>query len=109
MVVGVITGDVTLSLFDDFILKELNIISSQQPVNPVQDTAYYHFTQQRNRQMVLEYLEKGDLRVDELLTHRFNYKQVPELYAMLKKTRDSDSSDTKAANREMIGVLIEWN
>ena len=105
---GVVTGNVTLNLFDDFILRELQLISAQQPVNPVQDTVYYHFTQQRERQLILECLAKRLLKVDQLLTHRISCTDAPKFYEMLAQGKDADCAGTLAANRDVIGVLIDW-
>jgi len=38
------------------------------------------------------------LRVDEMLTHRFQAVRAPEVYERIKR-----------GDREMLGVLLEWS
>lgn len=48
-------------------------------------------------ELFLEYVRRGDMRVHDLITHRFRPEQAVEAYATLKANRES-----------AIGVLFEW-
>lgn len=107
VVVGAAVGATVLDMFNDFMIKELQLIAAQQPANPTQETAYYRFTQQKCRQMILDMIANRTIRVDELITHRFDYKSVPAVYDMLGNAKAADLQG-QSVNREMIGVLLDW-
>ena len=51
----------------------------------------------RSLAMTLEMLEKGSLPIDPMITHRFRWDELPDVYARL------DRGDT-----EVVGAVIEW-
>jgi threonine dehydrogenase-like Zn-dependent dehydrogenase len=108
VVMGAIVGKVELDMYSEFIFRELTLIASQQPRNPVQDTIYYHFTGQRNRQILLDQIRTGAINVRDLLTHRYPYTQAPEVYGKLGEAKTADYDARGDVNRDMIGVLFEW-
>ncbi len=109
VIMGAIVGEVGLDMYREFVFKELNLIASQQPRNPVQDTIYYHYTGQRNRQTILGMIQRKTLNVKDLLTHRFPYREAPEVYAMLGSAKNADYDARGDVNRDMIGVLLDWD
>lgn len=97
VLVGALEEEVPISFHAEFIRRELSLIAAFQPFNPVRETIYWRWTQQANRRLVLELLARGQLRTDEMLTHRFPAGEAPRVYEQIK-----------AANREMLGVLLQW-
>jgi threonine dehydrogenase-like Zn-dependent dehydrogenase len=112
---GAIVGRVELDLYSEFVFRELTLVASQQPRNPVQDSIYYHFTGQRNRQTMLDLIRRGAVNVRDLLTHRAPYTEAPELYRRLGEAKRADRIRAAEPGRrrgdagpDMIGVLLEW-
>jgi threonine dehydrogenase-like Zn-dependent dehydrogenase len=108
VVMGAIVGKVTLDMYSEFIFRELTLIASQQPRNPVEDSIYYHFTGQRNRQMLLDLILRGDVNVRDLITHRFPYREAPQVYRLLGEAKNADYDARGDVHRDMIGVLFDW-
>jgi 2-desacetyl-2-hydroxyethyl bacteriochlorophyllide A dehydrogenase len=95
---GALEEPVTLRFHQEFIRRELSLIAAFQPFNPVTANLYWRWTQQANRQLLLELLAEGKLRVEEMLTHRFPASAGPQVYERIK-----------AGEMDMLGVLLEWN
>lgn len=95
---GALEEPVTLRFHPEFIRRELSLIAAFQPFNPVTENLYWRWTQQANRQLLLELLAEGALRVEPLITHRFPAAAAPQVYARLKR-----------GDRDWLGVLLEWN
>jgi 2-desacetyl-2-hydroxyethyl bacteriochlorophyllide A dehydrogenase len=98
MCVGVMEEAIPISFHREFIQRELSLIAAFQPFCPTTDNLYWPWTQQANRQLLLEFLAAGTLRVDEMLTHRVPAERSPEVYERLRR-----------GDPEMIGVLLEWS
>lgn len=109
VVMGAIVGKVELEMYNEFIFRELTLIASQQPRNPIQDSIYYHFTGQRNRRMILDLIQRGVLNVASLLTHRYPFHAAAEVYKMLGEAKNADYDGSGDVHRDMIGVLFEWD
>ncbi len=109
VVMGAILGEASLDLYNEFVFRELNLIAAQQPRNPTHDTIYYHFTGQKNRQYALELLQRGELKVKDLLTHKFHYTQAAEVYSILGRCINENCDSDERKSRDMIGVLLEWS
>jgi threonine dehydrogenase-like Zn-dependent dehydrogenase len=108
VVMGAIVGRVELDLYSELVFRELSLIASQQPRNPVQDSIYYHDTGQRNRQALLELIRRRAINVAELLTHRISWREAPEIYRLLGEAKDADYDGRGDVHRDMVGVLFEW-
>jgi L-iditol 2-dehydrogenase len=108
VVMGALVGKVTLDMYSEFIFRELTLIASQQPRNPVEDSIYYHFTGQRNRQMLLDLIRRGAINVRDLITHRFSYREAPQVYRLLGEAKNADYDAMGDVHRDMIGVLFDW-
>ena len=52
--IGILEQEVPMHFHKTFIQKELSLIAAYQPLNPTQDTIYWHHTQQANRALLLE-------------------------------------------------------
>ena len=108
VVMGAIVGEVNLDLYSEFIFRELTLIASQQPRNPVQDTIYYHMTGQKNRRHLLELIKRREINVGDLITHRYPYTDASEVYRLLGEAKQADYDADGDVNRDMIGVLLDW-
>lgn len=97
MIVGSLPGAVMIDPFTELQLREIQVIGCFQPASPLQGHAYYPWTQQRNRHVVLKMLETGKLQVAPLITHRLPYMAAPEAYAMIQ-----------GGGGDWLGVIFEW-
>jgi 2-desacetyl-2-hydroxyethyl bacteriochlorophyllide A dehydrogenase len=95
---GALEEPVTLRFHAEFIRRELSLIAAFQPFNPTSENLYWRWTQQANRQLLLELLAEGRLRVEEMLTHRFPASAAPQVYERIR-----------TGDREMLGVILDWN
>ena len=108
VVMGAIVGTVSLDLSSEFLFRELSLIASQQPWNPVQDSIYYHLTGQHNRLTLLDMIRTGSIDTRDLITHRFSYSEVPRVYRLLGEAKAADYDAGGNVDRDMIGVLFNW-
>lgn len=95
--VGVMEEKAPIALHREFIQKELSLIAAFQPFCPTVDNIYWRWTQQENRRYLLGLLQSGDLKVEKMITHRFQADQAPKAYEKIKK-----------GDEEMLGALFEW-
>ena len=109
VVMGSIRGEVTLNLFQDFVWRELTLIAAQQPRCPIIDTSYNHFTQQNNRKYCMDLISKGQLVVQPMITHIVPWGKAIEMYEMLGNGKRTDFFSEGSVNREIIGVIFDWN
>jgi threonine dehydrogenase-like Zn-dependent dehydrogenase len=109
VVMGAIVGKTTLDMYSEFIFRELTLIASQQPRNPVADSIYYHQTGQRNRQTLLDLIRSDAVNVRDLITHRFSYREAPEVYRLLGEAKTADYDGRGDVHRELIGVVFDWS
>ena len=77
---------------------ELTLIAAFQPYCPTTDNLYWKWTQAANRNLLLDMIASGKLEVHEMLTHRFQAKEAPEVYERIKQ-----------GEAAMLGALLEWN
>lgn len=89
---------VELELYRELQKKELSICGSYQPGCPVAEHPYTPWTQNKNRALILDYLNSGRLDFSELITHRVPWREAAELYNTLVEDK----------NRAMAAV-IDWN
>jgi 2-desacetyl-2-hydroxyethyl bacteriochlorophyllide A dehydrogenase len=95
--VGVMEEKALIALHKEFIQRELSLIAAFQPFCPIGENIYWRWTQQANRRLLLEMMESGKLRVDEMITHRFHANKAPEAYEKIK-----------AGDKNMLGVILDW-
>lgn len=94
---GLTEGTTPIPFPMEFLARELSLIAAHQPHCPVTENLYWRWTQQANRKLLLELLAAGKLRVSELVTHRFPASGALEAYEQIK-----------AFNKDMLGVILEW-
>jgi 2-desacetyl-2-hydroxyethyl bacteriochlorophyllide A dehydrogenase len=98
VIVGSLAGTVEISLYEELQRKELTIIGAWQPRAPVAPHASFPWSQQRNRQVYLELVRAGALRVDHLITRRGRAEDAPRLYG-----------EIAAGPGDWLGVVFVWN
>ena len=85
-----------VQLYPVLVTKEITVIGAHQPKCPVQPVAYYPFSQVRNRRLALSMMVDGSLKVAELITHCFSWREAPALYGELDERRD------------VLGLVLDW-
>ena len=83
--------------FMDFHLKELTLVGCHQPKCPTVATPAFPWTQQYNRRQILKMIERGEINVERLITHRLPYTEAGEAYRLLRDERDKS-----------LGVVLTW-
>jgi len=88
VILGCPHGRVDLDLYSEFQRKDLSLIGAYQPNCPVVETASSPWTQLRNRELVLTYLQNKRLEFASLLTHRRPYTEAQAVYDTLLREKD---------------------
>jgi threonine dehydrogenase-like Zn-dependent dehydrogenase len=86
----------SVPLYPDIVEKELTVIGAHQPKCPPVPVPYYPYSQFENRARGLEWMARGILKTDELITHRVPAAEAPAFYARL------------AGDRSILGAVIDW-
>lgn len=81
-------------LTHDIVNRQVKLLGSRSCFLPPQ---CQYWTPQRQTALMLDYLQRGQMNVDGLVTHRFDPFQAPEVYRTLQQQRD-----------ETLGVLFDW-
>jgi threonine dehydrogenase-like Zn-dependent dehydrogenase len=96
--VGIINEAVSFHFYREFMQRELSLIAASQPRCPTISTPAWPWTQQANRQLLLDWMASGKLEVCSLISHRFKADQAPTVYERLA-----------AGDSSMLGVILEWD
>jgi len=81
-------------LTHDVITRQLKIVGTHNAKLP---PAHAYWTIERQVLLFLHYLHRGQMRVADLVTHRFPPEDAPKVYAMLQEDRSAT-----------MGVLFDW-
>ena len=81
----------------DFHLKELTLVGCHQPKCPTVATPAFPWIQQYNRRQILKMIERGEINVNRLITHRLPYTEAGEAYRLLRDERDKS-----------LGAVLTW-
>ncbi|HUS81006.1 MAG TPA: zinc-binding dehydrogenase [Armatimonadota bacterium] len=81
-------------LTDDVVSRQVRVIGSRSSWLP---PAYSHWTPQRQAGLFMSYLQRGQMRVGDLITHRFSPEQAAEVYPMLASEQTG-----------VLGVVFDW-
>ena len=84
-------------LTGDVVTKGLCILGAHDSNPPAQSTDHAYWSHQRMADLFYTYLLRGDMRVKDLITHRYSPADAPEAYRMLREERGT-----------AMGVLIDW-
>ena len=82
------------NLTDDILNRQLKLIGTRSSTLPPQ---YEYWTPIRQAQLFLDYLQRGQMRVADLITHRLDPRDAVEAYRTLYEDR-----------RDTLGVLFDW-
>ncbi len=86
VVLGYHTKPVELLLGDDFYHKELEI-SATRATGPIPDLpySYIRWTSDKNLKEAVKLISNNDLKVREMITHTFKYKEIKRIYEEIDK------------------------
>ncbi|MCK4545173.1 bi-domain-containing oxidoreductase, partial [candidate division WOR-3 bacterium] len=110
---GIISVIGAISLYiprDIYYKKELSIVISRSYGAGRYDPAYEEkgvdypigyarWTEKRNVQLYINYLESGKLKIDKLITHLFDFYDAPNAYELITNNKN---------NENFISVLLEY-
>jgi len=96
-ILGCPHGMAQLDLYEYLQRNEVTLIGSYQPNCPEVETIYYPWTQNKNREVVLDYLNMGKLNFLPLITHCLPFQEAQKLY-------DALAHDKNTA----IGGIVDW-
>jgi 2-desacetyl-2-hydroxyethyl bacteriochlorophyllide A dehydrogenase len=97
VVLGSPRGPVTIDLHDEVHTLSLEIIGAHNSGHPPVETPQNPWTTRRHMQLFLEWQAAGVVDIRPLITHRYDWSEAPDAYAMLLEDR------TRA-----LGVLLRW-
>jgi len=75
----------------------LTIIGAHNGSHPQFETPYNPWTPHRNTELLFDFIAAGELRLAELITHRFNWSDAPAAYEMLMEDRSQAGA-----------VVLDW-
>ncbi|MCH8290333.1 zinc-binding alcohol dehydrogenase [Candidatus Poribacteria bacterium] len=78
----------------DVLTRQLRVIGTHNENLPPQ---HAHWTAPRQQRLFLQYLQRKQMRVSDLITHRFKPEEAADVYAQLERNRGNS-----------IGVIFEW-
>ena len=92
-------GKTELDFHDEVHTLGLQIIGAHVSTHPEMETPYNPWTPERNGQLFFDLVAAGRLRVDDLITHRYPWRDAPAAYEMLAADRS-----------QAMGVVLEaWS
>src|SRR5260370_20862787 len=84
-------------LTGDVVTRGLSILGAHDSNPPAQSTDHAYWSHQRMAHLFYTYVLRGDMRVTDLITHRYSPADAPEAYRMLREQRAT-----------AMGVLFDW-
>lgn len=92
------TGDPTQQhLTSDLITKGLSVIGAHDSNPPIISTDHAYWSKRKMVELFFTYVARGDMRVADLITHRFSPLEAEQAYRLLREQRAS-----------AMGVLFDW-
>ncbi len=85
-------------LTGDLIRKGLQIIGTHATTPPPVSTDHARWSNAEMAALYFDYLRRGDIRVADLITHRYSPEEAPEAYRMLQTDRST-----------AMGVIFDWS
>ena len=85
-------------LTGDVLLRGLRIVGAHDSNPPAESSDYAEWNEARMTELFFRFLERGDMRMGHLNTHRFPASRVVEAYDTLRTQRERS-----------MGVLLEWS
>jgi 2-desacetyl-2-hydroxyethyl bacteriochlorophyllide A dehydrogenase len=98
----VLLGDTGLPseqrLTADIVLKGLKVVGAHDTNPPAESTDHAFWNHQQMAKLFFSYLERGEMRVSDLVTHRYSPLDAAKAYEMLRVERAS-----------AMGVIFDWS
>jgi 2-desacetyl-2-hydroxyethyl bacteriochlorophyllide A dehydrogenase len=85
-------------LTKDVVTRGIRIQGAHDTNPPPQTSDYAPWSHKQMVQLFFAYLARGDMRTADLVTHRFDPRQAPEAYRLLREDRPNT-----------LGVVFDWN
>lgn len=85
-------------LSPDVINRGITIIGAHDNHSTPLENDHQHWTQVNMGRLFLTYLQRGQMRVNDLVTHRFSPRDARQAYALLQTHR-----------ADAMGVVFDWN
>jgi 2-desacetyl-2-hydroxyethyl bacteriochlorophyllide A dehydrogenase len=86
------------TLTRDVVTRGVQIIGAHDGYPPPAANDYTHWSHANQVALVFTYLQRKDMRVSDLVTHRYAPTDAPEAFRMLRDERPS-----------ALGVIFDWN
>ena len=84
-------------LTPDVVVRGLQIVGAHDNNPPPVSTDYAHWSHEQMVRLFYTFLRRGDMRVSDLVTHRYSPRDAAEAYRMLREQRAS-----------AMGVILDW-
>ena len=84
-------------LTDDIIRRGVTLIGAHSSNPPPSASDYAHWTHEHMTELFFTYVARGQMRVEDLISHRYDPSNAADAYAMLTKDRS-----------HAMGVLFDW-
>ena len=84
-------------LTGDLITRGLSILGAHDTLPPFEPTDRDHWSHANIEALFLEYLARGELDPEPLITHVFSPLEAPQAYQLMEEKRDT-----------MLGVMFDW-
>ena len=84
-------------LTGDIIRRGVTLVGAHSTNPPPVASDYAHWTHNHMTELFFTYLERGQMKVEDLVTHRYDPREAADAYAMLTKDRS-----------QAMGVLFDW-
>lgn len=84
-------------LTGDVVTKALTIVGAHDSNPPASSTDHAYWSKQRMVELFFTYLQRGDMRVSDLVTHRYSPLDAAEAYRVLREERMT-----------AMGVIFDW-
>ena len=91
------SGEVMLKARKTLISTGLCILGAHDSNPPAQSMDHAYWSHQRMADLFYTYVLRGDMRVTDLITHRYSPADAPEAYRMLREERAT-----------AMGALFDW-
>lgn len=90
-------GKTEVDFHDEVHTNGLHVIGAHNSTHTPVETPYNVWTLQRDRELFLDLVAAGEVRVDDLVTSRFSWREAPEAFRMLWEDR-----------ARSMGVMLDW-
>ena len=96
ILLGAPRGKVAVDFHDEVHTLGLQIIGAHVTTHPEVETPFNPWTRERNGELFFDLVMAGELQVDDMITHRYPWRDAPAAYAILAADRS-----------QAMGVVLE--